>query len=124
MNYLIQINDHLQHAPVGVLAMLFSIAMGYVLKSLPFINNKIIPAIVVPVTSFAYTSIQFSLWTIKDDAHPISYIPLNLMLGFIYGAMAWFCHAQILRRWIDPKLFNDDGSTKFFTKPNPSDPGK
>lgn len=117
MNELIQINDYLQHAPVGVLSMLFAICLGYILKTASFFNNRYIPVVVVPVTALLYATIQFCLHMVKGSPHPGLFVVFNLMLGFIYGAIAWILHAQLLKRFLDPHLFNDDGSTKFLRKP-------
>ncbi len=124
MNTLIQFNDAMGHAPAGVIAMLFAIALGYVLKTARFFNNRLIPVIVVPVTSIVYSLIQVSEHLMTDGPHhPWLYLVFNLALGFIYGAFAWLLHAQILKRFVDPSFFNDDGSTKFFNKPNvPANP--
>ena len=119
MNELIQINNALGHAPAGVIAMLFAIALGYVLKTAQFFNNRFIPVVVVPVTALVYALIQVSSHLLQPGPHhPWAYLVLNLALGFIYGAGAWLFHAQLLKRFLDPKLFNDDGSTKFLHKPN------
>ena len=122
MSELIQINDYLKHAPVGVVAMLFAIAIGYILKSAQFFPNRIIPAIVVPATAFIFTLIQFSLHILAAGAHPWEHVPLNFTLGFIYGTAAWILHAQLLKRFLDTHFFNDDGSTKFLNKPTKPNP--
>ena len=122
MNTIVQINDTLAHAPAGVVAMLFAIAFGYVLKSSSFFPNNRIPAVVVPTTALMYALIQLCADMIENKPKAGYYFIFNFMLGFVYGAIAWLLHAQLLRRFLDPKMFNDDGSTKFFTKPsNPTD---
>lgn len=116
MNTLLQINDSLAHAPAGVIAMLFAIALGYVLKSAALFPNKLIPLVIVPVTAVLYALIQLCEDLLAAKPHAGLYLLLNFALGFVYGFAAWLLHAQVLRRFIDPKVFNDDGSTKFFTK--------
>lgn len=116
MNTLVQINDYLIHAPTGVVAMLFSIALGYVLKSAEVFPNKRIPLVVVPLTAVMYALMQLSEDIIAAKPHAFLYLLLNFPLGFVYGFLAWIAHAQLLRRFVDPKLFNDDGSTKFLRK--------
>jgi hypothetical protein len=33
-------------------------------------------------------------------------IPRNVIIGFIIGFIAWTFHAQFLKRFVDPKLFD------------------
>ena len=40
--------------------MLFAIALGYVLKTAQFFNNRFIPVVVVPVAELVYALIQVS----------------------------------------------------------------
>ena len=122
MNTLIQINDSLAHAPAGVVAMLFSIALGYVLKMAQFFNNRFIPAVVIPLTALLYAGLQICADLLADRPSPGLYFLFNFMLGFVYGFVAWLFHAQLLKRFLDPHLFNDDGSTKFFNKSTDSKP--
>lgn len=124
MNTLLHINDMLAHAPAGVIAMLFSIALGYVLKVSEFFPNKRIPIIIVPLTAILFALIELSADKIAVKPFAGYYVLFNFMLGFIYGALAWLLHAQILRRFVDPKFFNDDGSTKHLNRSDvpPSNP--
>lgn len=122
MNTLLQINESLAHAPAGVIAMLFAIAFGYVLKASALFPNNRIPIVVVPTTASFYALIQLCADMIEQKPHAWLYFVFNFVLGFVYGAIAWLLHAQILRRFLDPKLFNDDGSTKFFNKSDVAPP--
>jgi len=123
MNSLLQFNDSLAHAPAGVIAMLFAIALGYMLKASSLVSNNRIPLFVLPVTAILFSLIQFCADKIAAKDHAYLYLLINFMVGFIFGFIAWILHAQILKRFLDPRIFNDDGSTKFFTKndnnPNP-----
>lgn len=123
MNTLVQINDWALHAPAGALAMLFAIILGYMLKVAQFFPNNRIPWAVVPSTALLFSIVQLCADVIAGKNNYGLYLPLNFMLGFIFGGLAWLLHAQILKRFLDPKLFNDDGSTKFLHKPtNPPNP--
>lgn len=123
MNSLLQLNDTLAHAPAGVIAMLFAIALGYMLKATVIIPNNRIPLFVLPVTAVLFALIQLCADKLAGKEHASLYLLINFMVGFIFGFIAWLLHAQILKRFLDPKIFNDDGSTKMFTKddtkPNP-----
>ena len=116
MNTLVQINDSLAHAPAGVIAMLFAIAMGYMLKVTQLFPNNRIPLVVLPGTAVLYALIQLCEDELTQRTGAWLYFLLNFALGFIYGFIAWLLHAQLLKRFVDPKLFNDNGSTKFITK--------
>lgn len=114
------------NAPSGVIVALFAIALGYILKTAAFFPNNRIPLVVVLFTAVLFPLVQFcaklqSLTGGVGDAllktSAWLSIPLNLLIGVIIGFTAWLFHNQILKRWIDPKLFNDDGSTKFLSKP-------
>lgn len=111
MEELLKLNDQLMHAPAGVVAALFSIALGYILKASSF-NNQRIPLVVVCVTAFAFALIQLcaDLAAIPAATKPWLHVAMNGMIGFVIGFGAWTFHAQILKRWIDPKLFPDDGT--------------
>jgi hypothetical protein len=122
VNWLLQINDSLAHAPAGVIAMLFAIAFGYMLKATTIVQNTRIPLFVLPVTAVLFALIQLCADELAGKQHAGLYLLLNFMIGFIFGFIAWLLHAQILKRFVDPKIFNDDGSTKLFTKPQ--DPPK
>lgn len=117
MNELVKLNDQLWGAPAGVLVAIFSITLGYVLKATPF-NNHYIPLIVVVVCTAGF---MLSAPVQTPDVPLRIYLTRNFMIGFIIGGATWLFHAQILKRWVDPKFFNDDGSTKFFSKPAPPD---
>ena len=122
MNTLLQLNDQLAHMPAGVIAMLFSIALGYVLKMAQFFPNRFIPVAVIPLTALLYAGLQICADLLDNKPSPGLYFLFNFMLGFVYGFVAWVFHAQILKRFLDPRIFNDDGSTKFFNKPTDPKP--
>jgi hypothetical protein len=119
MNTLLQINDQWMNAPAGVVAFALTIAIGYMLKVSNFFPNNRIPAVVIPMASICFTVFQLCADLMTNAAHPWLNIPIHIGMGAVIGAVAWLFHAQILKRFVDSKFFNDDGSTKFFNNPNP-----
>lgn len=104
MESLIKINDQLAGAPSGVLLVFFAIALGYLLKAIAAFPNKYIPLVVVAFCTIGFMVIAPARPT--DMALRI-YLGRNFLIGFIIGFVAWTFHAQILKRWVDPKLFSD-----------------
>jgi hypothetical protein len=102
METLIKINEQLLNAPSGVLVMAFAIAIGYVCKVVSFFPNNRIPLVVVSSCSVAFPLLTYCAETDASD------IPRNFIIGFVLGFIAWLFHAQILKRFVDPKLFNQD----------------
>jgi hypothetical protein len=122
---ILKLNDQLMNAPAGVIVALFSIALGYVLKISAFFPNNFIPLVIVLFTASVFPVLEFCDISatltggvgdrlIRESA--MLRIPINVLIGFIIGFVAWTFHAQILKRFVDPKFFNDDGSTKFLKR--------
>ena len=107
------------NAPAGVVAFALTIAIGYMLKVSNFFPNNRIPAVVIPMASICFTVFQLCADLMTNAVHPWLNIPIHIGMGAVIGAVAWLFHAQILKRFVDSKFFNDDGSTKFFNNPNP-----
>lgn len=108
IEFLIHWNTVLMSAPAGVVVAIYAIVLGYVLKSAEFFPNKRIPVVVVLFTSGWFPIVQFCADQVAGVPKAGWRIPLNLMLGFVLGGIAWFFHAQILKRWVDPALFKAD----------------
>jgi uncharacterized membrane protein YagU involved in acid resistance len=121
MNELLKINDQLMNAPAGVVVALFAIGLGYILKSAAFFPNNRIPLVLVLATTVLFPLVQFCADLIANNRDALLRIPFNAALGFIIGFLAWAFHAQILRRYIDPKIFRT-GNTEEFTNNNPKPP--
>lgn len=117
---LVKFNERLMSLPAGVVVMLFAISLGYVLKSAQFFPNNKIPAVVVMFTAIWFPIVQFCSDQIANVAKAIWHVPLNMMLGFILGAFAWLIHAQLLKRFLDPKMFNAAGTQRDSSAPPPS----
>lgn len=102
IDQLIHWNEQLWGAPSGVLVVLFAVALGYLLKTLPGVNNRYIPLTVV-----AFCTVAFMLVAPPRAADMVVriYLVRNFLIGFILGFLAWAFHAQILKRWVDPKIF-------------------
>jgi RsiW-degrading membrane proteinase PrsW (M82 family) len=103
MDELVKLNEQLMGAPSGILLAAFAIALGYVLKFSQFPNNRI-PLVVVVVCTIGFMLIAPDPGEIK----PRIWLVRNFIIGFIIGFVAWTFHAQILRRFVDPKLFPQD----------------
>ena len=105
MDYIIKLNDQLYGAPIGVLIGFFAIVLGYLLKTIPNFDNRYIPIVVVLSSTIGFMlispecppEIKHRIWQVR-----------NFIIGFIIGFAAWTFHAQILRRFIDPKLFPNE----------------
>lgn len=119
MDTLINLDNQLMHLPAGLVVMFFAIAIGYVLKTAGFFPNNRIPLVIVCLTAVVFPVVQLCAQLTDNLPHPWLNIPINVLIGVIIGFIAWAFHYQILKRFVDPRLFNDDGSTKFFTKPKP-----
>ena len=107
MSQIIQWNEQLYGAPSGVLLAAFAIALGYLLKSLPKFNNQYIPFVVVSLCTIGFMLIAPA--RTPDMALRI-WLVRNFIIGFIIGFAAWTFHAQLLRRFVDPKFFPDDNN--------------
>lgn len=120
---LIEWNDQLMGAPVGVLIFIACIVLGYVLKIMEFFPNKRIPAAVVV---FAVVLFMCAAPERKELAMRI-WLVKNFCIGMAIGLLAWLAHAQVLKRieekmgWFDDKpptdgkpliLPKDDGQAK------------
>lgn len=116
MNELLQLNDKLMNAPAGVVVALFAIALGYVLKISAFFPNNRIPLVIVLFTAVVFPILEACADTMAAKEHVALRVPINVLIGFIIGFLAWAFHAQILKKFVDPKFFNDDGSTKFLKR--------
>jgi len=108
MNELIELNAKLLDLPAGVLVALFSITIGYVLKSAQFFPNNRIPVVVVVIASIMFPILQFCAYAAKGDYDLWLWVPKNFVVGAIIGFIAWAFHAQILKRFVDPHFFKDD----------------
>ena len=108
MNDLIALNAKLMDLPAGVLVALFSIAIGYVLKSGAFFPNNRIPVVVVAIASVVFPILEMCAYAQKGDYDLWLWVPKNVVVGAIIGFLAWAFHAQILKRFVDPHFFTDD----------------
>ncbi len=92
--------------------------VGYAVKLVPGIPNRIIP-----ITNFGLGMIVFPIISISDpgslpQSHPqIAAIVRDIMGGIIIAAFAWIIHAVVLKRFIDKFMpVNENGDTKFTAK--------
>lgn len=104
METLLKLNDQLAGAPSGVLLVIFAISLGYLLKTIAAFPNRYIPLVVVAFCTIGFLIIAPAR---PADMELRIYLGRNFLIGFIIGFLAWTFHAQILKRWVDPKLFSD-----------------
>jgi len=112
MNTIIQLNDQLMQAPVGILVALLSIALGYILKSAAFFPNNRIPLVIIAISMAAFPLLQACAYAEKGSQHILLHVPQNIVIGIIIGFASWTFHAQILKKWVDPHFFDDENPTE------------
>lgn len=83
--------EYIQTAPLSVLTILFLNALGYGLKFLPWVPNRIIPLVLM----LAGAAVMVFLAPVPAGRNPL--VLLGLM-GWIFGCIAWLVHAVALRR--------------------------
>jgi hypothetical protein len=108
MNELIKFNEQLLGLPSGALVGIFAIGIGYLLKTLPWFNNRYIPIFVVTLCTVGFMVVA--------PVRPVDlcariYWGRTVLIGFAIGFLAWTFHAQILKRWVDPYFFKDQTPT-------------
>ena len=82
------------------LLVLVVIALGYVLKRVPVIPNKVIPAACLLCGAMIYPLITSPGKAPPDIRYPIV---REIMLGLLIGFIAWMIHNKLLKR-IEDKL--------------------
>lgn len=119
MEKLIEFNDKLAGAPVGVLVFFFVIAFGYVLKALRSVPNNLIPLAVICAATVLF---MFGAPTKNADMATRIWLVRNFLIGFAIGFVAWMAHKLVLKR-IEKKLGlflgPDDSNPRAFVNPNP-----
>lgn len=91
---LYQWESSLSSAPTGVLVLLACLAAGYIVKFLPFVDNKWIPLIVIVVGL-----LSFPLLSCRPPTEPVRvWLVRCLILGFVSSCFAWLAHNQLLKR--------------------------
>lgn len=108
MNDFMQALNDLQSFLLGgtpfVIVFLCGLIFGYVVKSIPFITNRIIPLLVVVMCSILFRFTE----KIADDDFQKWYKPeIRLyMIGGLIGFASWIAHNKYLKKWVDEKWFN------------------
>ena len=104
MDTILKLNDQLMGLPSGVLIGAFAICVGYILKYSNF-NNRNIPVVIVNICAGA-----FMLMAPPKNAETAAriYWAKNFIIGYVVGFAAWAFHAKLLKKWIDPKIFDGD----------------
>lgn len=119
ITWLIDLNNQLYGAPSGVLVAAFAVALGYLLKTLPKFNNAYIPFFVVVFCTIIFmliapmraVDVSIRVWLVR-----------NFVIGFIIGFAAWQFHSQILKRFVDPKLWPEEEPPQPPSPPFPPKP--
>lgn len=94
MSKLIEWNNELMGAPAGVLVVLLSICLGYLLRGIRVFENRFIPLVVV----IASTILFMLLSPTREAGTPLRiWLTRNFIIGFILGFVAWGLHKLILQ---------------------------
>lgn len=94
LQQVLQINDQLLGLPALPLVFVGCLAVGYMSKAIPFLDNRWIPAVVLGFAVLAYLGM-----TPLSDAPSVF---RAVVLGVIAGAAAWLVHNKFLSRWEKP----------------------
>jgi hypothetical protein len=99
------------------------IALGYALKTMPWVRNDWIPMVNLIVAMVAYPLIsKADLGNVPQMRLPmVGALIRDVLGGIIIFAGAWVTHRVVLKRLLDrfiPQATNKDGDTKFFQKPD------
>jgi len=88
----------------AMLIVVFSIALGYVLKWLPNFPNDKIPYVCLGLPTVLYPMLVWTSFEVKK-------VTGDVILAFIFACVAWGAHKFVLKRLIDDKLFpsSNDG---------------
>lgn len=108
----------LTSATPEVLLAVWAIVFGYVLKGIPIIPNRAIPASVVAVCMVIYPFlIEENVKAPYTMKHPQVRL---VVIGAVIGFIAWAAHALLLKKYLDPlllKMSNGNGKPEEPTQP-------
>lgn len=80
------------------------VVFGYAVKSIPFINNKVIPLLVIILCSILF---RYSQKVTDADCQNWYNPEMRLyMIGGLIGFASWIAHNKYLKKWIDDRWFN------------------
>lgn len=112
---ILKYNDALLGLPALPLVLIGCIMAGYMVKLIPVVSNRWIPAIV-----FACGIVAHLLITPLTDRQSWA---RAVILGMVAAGAALFIHRKWLRNWIDVDIFSSKGNTEIFNNPEkPKDP--
>jgi ribose/xylose/arabinose/galactoside ABC-type transport system permease subunit len=98
---LLNFDAWLQSLPTGALLVVACLALGYVLKWLPWVENRFIPVLVVVAGM-----VMALLLAERGDLPLRAWVVRHLILGLVSGCVAWLVHNKLLKR-IETKLFGE-----------------
>jgi len=110
LDQVLKVNDALLGIPALPLVFLGCIVLGYMLKAVPFVRNRWIPA-----CSFVFGILcNLGITPLQNLADGIRAV----ILGMVSAGAAWFAHQKWLKTLIDEKLFQaNDTNPVAFIKP-------
>lgn len=116
-NYVSGAAEYLLGAGPAVITVVACLALGYLLKATPF-PNKYIPPFVWLGGAVLYPLLESPAKAPPSVSHPMV---LFAIVGLVLGIGSWVIHRTILRRFLDPRWFKEDGDTMMIDKPKNKD---
>jgi len=99
---LLQLDTWLNALPNGALTVVICLAIGYLLKWLPFVDNRWIPVSVILCGALVY-----SLLATRGEIPVRVFVVKSIGFGLVAGVLAWLAHNLIIKR-IEDKLFGEN----------------
>jgi H+/gluconate symporter-like permease len=123
MDYFSKELTQIFHSSPPIFLCVAIIALGYAIKLIPSIPNRIIPMVTYSVAIVAYPIISVpNPGSLPQNYSTVAGIVRDMLGGVIIASIAWIAHLVVLKKLIDKYMpVNDRGDTKFMTKP-PEEP--
>ena len=93
---ILDLNDKALHAPALFVVAAFAIALGYLLTQAEFFPNRLVPLVIVSVTTILFPALQYRSDVVAGITHASSNIAFNATIGFVDGFAAWAFHGLVL----------------------------
>ena len=102
METLTDLQNFLMGAGPFALTFFCGIVAGYLIKSMPFITNQLIPLLVVLACSFIFRFTQ----KVSLEDHQQWFNPefRLYLVGGLIGFATWIAHNKFLKKWIDDRF--------------------
>ena len=98
----VQLNDTLLGLPMGVLSIVGCIGVACFLFALTFVKNKYVPGMTI--------GSGLVLNVVGTPPTTWANFVRSLILGLIAGVVAWIWFKKFGQKWIDPKIFQQNGT--------------